>query len=364
VTAPEITGNPPGSFAWSVLHDRHPRLIAQVRDGLPYPPATARALDELADEITGEIRPLPGWEEHAGRSWFEVPFLWAESCFYRKLLDAVGYRAPGPWQGVDPFEPVKSAELYTPELAEDLAAFAARPDREALLTASLWGNRADLGFRLSAGQAHGDGALLADQSPLLWSLLDEGGRVVIVADNSARELVPDLLLADHLLAARTTSVVLHVKPYPYYVSDALLPDVVAALRRLTGSPVAAAGRRLAQAMRDGRLEVRAHPFSCAPWSYHHMPADLAADFASATVTIMKGDLNYRRLVGDRLWAPTTPFEEVTAYFPGRVAALRTMKCDVAVGIPADVVARLDASGERWRSDGAHAVIHVRAGGGA
>lgn len=363
MTAPEITGNPPGSFAWGVLHDRHPKLIAQVRDGLPYPPETGRALDALAEEITGEIRPLPGWEEHAGRSWYDVPFLWAESCFYRKLLVAVGYFRPGPWQGVDPFEPVKSAELRTPELTDDLAAFAARTDDDALLTASLWGNRADLGFRLSSGQAAGDGALLVDQSPLLWSLLDQSGRVgrvVIVADNSARELVPDLLLADRLLdTGRAANVVLHVKPYPYYVSDALLPDVVAALRRLTESPVADAGHRLAQAMRDGRLDVRAHPFSCAPWPYHRMPADLAGDFASATVTIMKGDLNYRRLVGDRRWPPTTPFDEVTAYFPGRVAALRTMKCDVAVGIPADLVTRLDASGEQWRSNGAHAVIHVR-----
>ena len=26
-----------------------------------------------------------------GKSWYEVPFLWAESYFYRKLLDAVGF---------------------------------------------------------------------------------------------------------------------------------------------------------------------------------------------------------------------------------------------------------------------------------
>lgn len=366
MTADEITGNPPGSFAWGVLHDRHPKLIAQVRDGLPYPPETGRALDALGEEITGAIRPLSGWEEYAGRSWYDVPFLWAESCFYRKLLDAVGYFLPGPWQGVDPFEPVKSAELRTPELADDLAAFAALPDGErdaALLSASLWGNRADLGFRLSAGHADGhDTALLVDQSPDLWSLLENAGTVVVVADNSARELVPDLLFADHLLGTgRATRVVLHVKPYPYYVSDALLADVIAALRRLTEAdgPAAEAGRRLRQSMRDGRLVVRAHPFSCSPWSYHRMPPDLAADFATATVTIMKGDLNYRRLVGDRHWPPSTPFDEVTAYFPGRVAALRTMKCDVAVGIPADLVARLDASGEQWRVTGAHAVIHVR-----
>ena len=46
-----------------------------------------------------------------------MPFLAAESCFYRQLLHAVGYFAPGPWQGVDPFRPFKLAELDTPEAA-------------------------------------------------------------------------------------------------------------------------------------------------------------------------------------------------------------------------------------------------------
>lgn len=375
-TAPPILGNPPGSFAWSVLHDRHPTLIEKVRHGLPYPPAPRRALDDLGAEITGVIRPLPlgahdqdAWTDHLGEPWDDVPFLWAESYFYRKLLDAVGYFAPGPWRGVDPFEPFKSAELSTPELRDDLAALDRLPtlssaDQDAaLLSASLWGNRADLGFRVSVGHGDVDGdndlALVVDQSPLLWSLLadTEPGTVCVVADNAARELVPDLLLADHLLTTgRATAVVLHVKPYPYYVSDATTADVLAALRRLTE---VAAGRRLWDAVRDGRLVVRAHPFSCAPWSYHHMPADLADEFAAATVTILKGDLNYRRLVGDRTWPATIPFETVTAYFPGRVAALRTLKCDVAVGIPPETLAKLDASGEPWRTNGAHAVIHVR-----
>ncbi|HWM03774.1 MAG TPA: hypothetical protein VNP92_15680, partial [Actinophytocola sp.] len=94
---PPISSNPPGSFPWSVLHDRHPALIEKVRDGLPYPPPVRRALDELAEEITGVIRPLhPGahdretWAQwgrgHFGERWYDVPFLWAESYFYRKLL--------------------------------------------------------------------------------------------------------------------------------------------------------------------------------------------------------------------------------------------------------------------------------------
>ncbi|GAB3434941.1 damage-control phosphatase ARMT1 family protein [Actinophytocola sediminis] len=383
-TAEEIRSDTPGSFPWSVLHERHPALIEKVRAGLPYPPAIRGALDDLAEELTGPIRPLPAgvhdhdrWADwgrgHIGESWYDVPFLWAESFFYRKLLAAVDYFTPGPWRGVDPFEPFKSAELATGELAadlvalDDLGALPAAGQDAAMLTASLWGNRADLGFQVSArlGQVDGGaGTMVVDQSARLWALLaDTGpGTVCVVADNAARELVPDLVLADHLLATgRAATVLLHVKPCPYYVSDALTADVVAALRTLAGASgrAAATGRRLWQAMVDGVLVVRAHPFSCAPWAYDRMPVDLAADFASASVTIMKGDLNYRRLVGDRAWPAATPFAAVTEYFPGSVAAVRTLKSDVVVGVPDAERARLDATGEPWRTGGTHALVQVR-----
>src|SRR5581483_3419556 len=80
----------------------------------------------------------------------------------------------------------------------------------------------------------------------------------------------------------------------------------------------------------------------------------------ASLTVMKGDLNYRRLTGDRAWPPVTPFGEVVAYFPGPLAALRTLKSDVVVGISPAKVAELDAASPSWRTDGSHALIQVRA----
>ncbi|MEG8278825.1 damage-control phosphatase ARMT1 family protein [Streptomyces sp. AHA2] len=388
---PVLLGDRP--FPHSVLAERHPAIIRQVREALPYGPAQHRALDELLAECTeGRIEPLPadahdrarwadwGLNAYVGRSWFEVPWLWSESWFYRRLLQAVGYFGTGPWQGVDPFRPSKQAELDSAGTDEELAALDAldaRPAEErerALLHGSLWGNRADLGFRLSAQgarQADAVPGLVADDSDRLRSLLDAPGgpgprTLCLVADNAGRELVPDLLLLAHLLATgRIDRAVLHVKPYPYYVSDATTADVVDALRRLTGAGGAAAryGRQLWSALADGRLTLRAHPFSCAPLPYAEMPADLRAECASATLTVFKGDLNYRRLVGDRLWPPTTPFADVTAWFPGPVAALRTLKSDVITGLDADTEARLDATeGGRWRTGGTHALIQVNVPG--
>ncbi|NGO12637.1 protein-glutamate O-methyltransferase family protein [Streptomyces sp. HC44] len=373
-----------GSFARSVLDERHPALIERVRQATPYPPEQQLALDVLLEEITeGVIERLddrePGagqWREepYYGQRWPDVPFLWAESFFYRKLLAALRYFTPGPWQGVDPFAPFKNAELASSKVDDELSALDRLPqlpveeqDRT-LLHSSLWGNRADLGFQLSAG-AKGLGervpGLVVDDSAALWEILATArpGTVCLVADNAGPELLPDLVLADHLLTTRrAASVVLHLKPYPYYVSDATTADVLSCLDRLTAASGYATdiGKRLRQAVTSGRLILRTHPFSCAPLPYAHMPADLREDFASAVLTIMKGDLNYRRLVGDRHWPATIPFAEVTDHFPGPVAALRTLKSDVATGLGPRTVAELDASGETWRTSGTHALVQVRA----
>lgn len=426
-----ILSDVPGSFTWKVLHERHPALIQKVRDATPYDPDRLRALDLLLGEITeGVIGPLRGathdrdlWESwdrgHLGRRWDDAPFLWAESYFYRKLLAAVGYFDPGPWWGVDPFEPFKQAELFGGAVDDELraldgfSALSPGEQAQALTLKALWGNRADLGFLISAGGSGLDvrvPGLVADDSALVWSMIDDlsaagaspagdgspagggpaagdgsptggasaaggrssaggaspaGGRssrVCLVADNAGNELLPDLVLIDHLLHARgVEEVVLHVKPSPYYVSDAMMADVVACLRRMSaaGGRAGEIGGRLREAMGSGRLLVRAHAFACAPLPYEEMPGDLREDFASASLTIMKGDLNYRRLVGDRYWPPTTPFAVATEYFPGPVAALRTLKSEVVVGLEAGTVTALEASGKPWRVSGTHGLIQAR-----
>lgn len=113
-------------------------------------------------------------------------------------------------------------------------------------------------------------------------------------------------------------------------------------------------------MNSGTLVVRTHRFFCAPLPFHDMPADLRAELSGATMTIIKGDLNYRRLVGDQLWAATTPFTERASHFPSPVAALRTLKSDVIVGLDAPVVARLDSTGEPWRTSGKYGLVQVHA----
>ncbi|MFD8703762.1 damage-control phosphatase ARMT1 family protein [Kitasatospora sp. NPDC059648] len=383
MTAPVIRSGTPGSFARDVFHERHPKLVQQVLDALPYGPSERAAIEELlAESIDGVLQPLSisahdhqqwlEWGEGLfGRPWGEAPFLWAESYFYRRLLEATGYFRPGAWQGIDPFAPFKDAELAGPAVDAELAALGDLPSdftdkrAAALLSSALWGNRADLSFRITA-EAGGAIAsdLVADDSGSLWAELEraEGGRVCLVADNAGRELLPDLVLVDHLLASGLAAqVVVYVKPQPYYVSDATMADVLATVQRLRTATTAAAGtigERLWRAMDSGALVIRTHPFFCAPLPFHVMPADLRSEFVGAAMTILKGDLNYRRLVGDQLWPSTTAFTEVASHFSSAVTALRTLKSDVIVGVDAAVVAQLDSAGTPWRTNGRHAVIQV------
>lgn len=380
--AQEILSNTPGSFAWGVLHDRHPAIIEQISAALPYPPHIRHALETFKGELDATIQPLrkdahdgDDWahwtSDYLGESWYDVPFLWAESFFYRKLLEAVDYFHPGPWNSIDPFRPQKSAELRDPRLEADLAALSglqALPLEEqvtAALDAALWGNRADLGFLLSdpnAAHRKQAGALVANDGDQVRDLVAEGGldAVCLVADNAGRELIPDLILIDLILRTNSARTVdLHLKPHPYYVSDATTADLIACLRRLSEAessrPVA---QRLALAAAHGRLLINTHPFYCAPLTYHDLPADLSQAFAKVELVIFKGDLNYRRLVGDRDWPATVPFSQAVAYFPTKVVALRTLKSDVVVGLGADEVSALDEEAHNWRTSGTHGLIQM------
>ncbi|WP_432975886.1 damage-control phosphatase ARMT1 family protein [Dactylosporangium sp. CA-233914] len=361
-----ILSNEPGSFPQSVLRDRHPKIVRRVLADLPYAHDVQARLEMLLQERV--VTPLDAGAHDAaawavwgadlfGRSWYDVPFLFAENFFYRRLLEAVGYYGEGAWRGIDPFGPQKAADLPGERELAELDALQELPEPEqaaGLVRAALWGNRADLGFRLVAGHTERVDELLVDDSERLWELA-RGGAVIVVADNAGRELLPDLVLIDFLLrTGRASRAELHVKPAPYFVSDALTADVLAELRRFP--PGSAVGGRLDAALRAGTLRLHTEDFYCAPLTFHDAPAGLAARFAAAELTILKGDLNYRRLVGDRAWPATTPFEEVSAYFPGPVAALRTVKSDVVAGLAAGAERGLPAS---WRTSGAFALVQAR-----
>ena len=255
----------------------------------------------------------------------------------------------------------------------------------AALKGSLWGNRGDLALApqdkdntqeacridkvgASGAQAGTDPDLLVDDSEAVFEhLLEQGrmnqgsGRVDVVLDNSGIELLSDLVLADVLLTSGlVASVRLHAKGEPLFISDAMPKDVTSHLRALHASPNALHGEfaaRIERLLTAGSLEVCSHQFWTSPRLFWDMPLSLARDLANASLVIVKGDANYRRLVGDRQWDATTPLEEVvTPWFPAPLVALRTLKAEIAVGLrsgQAEEAAALDAA---WWTSGKYGSI--------
>jgi hypothetical protein len=74
--------------------------------------------------------------------------------------------------------------------------------------------------------------------------------------------------------------------------------------------------------------------------------------------IVKGDANYRRLLGDCQWLPTTSFQEIVSYLPQPLAALRTLKSELVVGMTALQIETLNQRAPDWLTSGEWGVIQV------
>lgn len=366
-------------FANHTMRVRVPETIQNTLDTNPdYPDAIKAALQHLRDEIAGDapIRPValpaPDYDDwaamvapYAGDTWHNTLWFFAEVYAYRLIMEAVRW-----WEtGRDPFLPIKyqeeaSADLWT-GVEEALAAH--DPDQDAaarlggVLHRALWSNRIDLSFKwsLERGTAVGDDDLLVDHSAaVVRHLLGGSGPVHVVADNYGRELAMDLVLIDGLLQTRPDPVLLHVKYHPTFVSDATVPDVLRMLRlaKAHGGAVAVLAKRLTDALEVGRLRLVPEPYWNSTRALSDLPPRLQALFAQARLVIVKGDMNYRRLVADTIWPEGATFADAVGDFPAPLVALRAMKSDPLVGLPDGLVEKLDALDADWRWNGKRGVL--------
>lgn len=382
---PPLMTSAPGSFAEATIVRRKPEIVAGVLRDNDYPPEIVQALHSLAAEIESDnIQPLaepaPDWDywqgqwcPYSGLTWRQVPWYFAEAFFYRRLLEAVRYFQPGVWRGHDPFAMAKRRQIDGPGGALPLAAaFLAGLPAEpaaaahALLYASLWGNRVDLsnrevlaGAALQAGHPHD--VLLDDSAALLAYLTGAPHpRLDLVADNAGPEATFDLLLIDLLLEQGWAQRVrMHVKPYPFFVSDAMIKDVRELVARMQGAQeplTRAAGDRLAGRLQTGALELRDDPFWGGSEDFSRLPAHLRTELAEADLVFLKGDANYRRLLGDRHWPMTARLAEIAAYFPAPFAVLRTLKAEIVVGLAEGQAERLTREDPEWLINGRRGLI--------
>jgi hypothetical protein len=147
----------------------------------------------------------------------------------------------------------------------------------------------------------------------------------------------------------------HLKSAPMFVSDALIRDVKGTLTALKAHGFGAIAGRLEAARADGTYVWVDHDFWTGPHFFDKLPLGI---FGDSNLVLLKGDANYRRVVGDYHWEwkPTTPLAAAAGYFPKPFAMLRTMKSDPVVGLRADQVAQLGREDPKWRTNGKRGVV--------
>jgi uncharacterized protein with ATP-grasp and redox domains len=383
---PPLMTSEPGSFARACIVERKPQIIQQVIENNAYPPDILAALEGFRDEVVHlPIQPIcepapdtGSWNdalaEYSGKTWLEVPWYFAETYFYRRLLEITRYFQPGRWKGQNPFQKQKISlmdadiqrlapmweQFYHLE-PEDLF--------EGLLHSSLWGNRADLSnFTIQVKAHSGLDALeqrhlvLIDDTDQVRQHLAAGvGRVDFINDNVGGELLFDLALADFFLQAGwARRVNLHLKNQPFFVSDAMPDDVqytIALLKAISVGSMRELGERLVGQMETGRLNIRTDPFWTTWLMFRQMPPHLSEQLAQADLVLAKGDVNYRRLTDDAHWPFTTRMEDITAYFPASFAVIRTLKGEILVGLKPGQAEALSSEDPTWLINGKRGVIH-------
>lgn len=209
----------------------------------------------------------------------------------------------------------------------------------------LWGNATDLSLLTSLTyediqKLQGSEARKASQSNILVNDLDAAfdvmqkarrekkdgeRRVDIVLDNSGFELFVDLILAGYLLSTGlATSIVLHPKRLPWFVSDVTPKDFADLLNCMVDPQAfytapddsdkthpALSEKEVADVKflfeqwsglhQEGKLIMRPHSFWTTQgcyWRMPHVAPDLFDDLKESELVLFKGDLNYRKLTND------------------------------------------------------------------
>lgn len=383
-----------GSFANVTMLQRWPTIIRRVIEENNFSPLIIENLYnliwELPDGFVRSLNPddgpdLEAWagyiEPLEGQRWIDVSWLFAEVYLYRRILEATGYFTPGICQGIDPFASQKrsslakvmpSIEAMSTQVNKFVNSKENRENITALLSFALWGNQIDLSMwpedreegdnrSRIASDGKQDRILVDDTSKIADKIPGfQGVRIDFIIDNAGFELFTDLCLADFLIHSGVAEqVYFHLKPHPFFVSDATIHDLkntLSVLLNTNNSEVQLLGNRLVDSMEQHRLICRDNFFWTAPLPFWEMPEDLRCDLAKSQLIFVKGDANYRRLLGDCQWLFTTPFDDIVCYFPAPMVSLRTLKAEIIVGLQENQVEELNRRDPQWLINGEWGVI--------
>lgn len=249
-----------------------------------------------------------------------------------------------------------------------------------LLKQDLWGNRNDLSITLGEEIKkietnplqeieNFNKDLLIDQTGEIWSCLsssENDNKIVdLICDNSGYELLSDFILCDFMICHKLVKKIrFRVKSIPWFISDAMTKDFYDSISKLEKSDDAVlsdAGRRFRGYLECGQFELtEPHHFFTSPYEFYKMPEkapELYESIAEAHLVMFKGDLNFRKLLADINWDPTTIFRIALNHFlPTNLCSLRTVKADLICGLTPGHFEELWEKDPKWMSSGQYGTI--------
>ena len=355
---------------------RLPKILANIEAQLDVQTAQTMLQAIIAGssiDTTLFARPTPYWNnylEHlTGLTWDDLSFFDLEFLFYHGLNSIAGYFD----NGVDVFLPTRQMALTEaiPALdsgLEKILQLSGTNLLGATIRCSLFANEADYSQLITSRSDYNlwNDRMLLDESDVFISCLEQHtaqGDIHIIADNAGHELCWDLVMVDALLRLfNNIRIIIHVKPWPMFVSDALSIDVEETLNCFVdgnlSKNVGLMGQRLRAAIGCDRLIIQAEADWGEPRHFNGLDKNLSSTLSNSIGVISKGDLNYRRFVQDRQWPMNTPVEIATCGVPFKSLALRVLKSDALVGVDESIAKTAATKFDDWRTRGHFAVLQL------
>ncbi len=320
----EFSAKDAGSFAKFTIENRFPKIFKEVCSEEYESFIKDHKVDDekiLHSNIPGvdELKKsISSYKDYTIKDFFEkAPFFLVEFYFYHLLLSLRNYdnlkfdffaaKKDADWKDraedfssklsvlLDDFEKFNKRKFSKKEKQE----FNERKNEhiKSILYYSLTSNTGDL------SQLHEIRSesvkCLCNETEICKNYLDVAkpySRFDIICDNSGAELFSDIYLAVFFLVyGLAKKVVLHLKPCPFFVSDATIDDFSKLVSALTKN---GKNTELLDFISKKKIEAWTNDFWVEPYYFDKMSGDLKNHFDKSDFVIIKGDLNYRRLVGD------------------------------------------------------------------
>ncbi|KAJ8679706.1 hypothetical protein QAD02_015493 [Eretmocerus hayati] len=410
------------SFAYTTLKDRLPVILTQIIDTLSRTKESIAekygesALEDVK-QITGAISKLKNelvtnkilnstqtqldkaWQDKLSEldsqqsephKWYDSIWLICECYMYRRV--AQEFMNSNLLKSYDPFE-IQKQEAYfkSKESIAQLSRYTTNltkindldpKDLQRLIKLDLWGNKCDLSLSsgvVSAQESYLellqslDQDILADDSELICKHLckkctDQSNDDIIdiVLDNSGYELFSDFCLAVFLTQKKIAKTIrFYVKQYPWFISDVTVNDfhwLIEEMLRSDNEDIKIFGGHCQGNLKNGSWRIEEEAFWTQPYDFSEMSSVdtvLYSKLSQAKLVIFKGDLNYRKLLGDINWEYTTEYSRALRGFtPTNLLSLRTIKADLCVGLPEGKAESLKKEIPNWMETGRFGLIQT------